>query len=162
MAEEGISLENIQQMESQVRDEYELRYARGAHKMLSKHAPDEIKDSIRKWSNEFQGKSILSTLQDLSLFARNNDNPEALLKVIEDRAGNFVKDIPDEYNDGIWQDARKAREIASNAPWSNIAYLLWEKTAEKYKEMHGDIPETEEEKKQFEEAKQRAKTTKVI
>jgi len=38
---------------------------------------------------------------------------------------------------------------------------MWEKTAAKYKEIHGEIPQTPEEKQQLQEAKERAKTIKV-
>lgn len=161
MSEEGMSLENLQRFDSQFRKEYETRYAKGAHEMLASVPPEEIKSSVQKLGTSFEGKSILSSVQMLSLFARSNENPEAILTTIEREAEDFVKDSPTENHDGTWKDVKRVRELTQNSPMGNVTYLLWEKTAGKYKEIHGDWPQTDEEKQRLEEAIERAKTVKV-
>ena len=161
MAEDGITLENAQKFDAQVNKEYKVRYATGAHKMLSPLTPDEVRSEVQEISTKIEGKSIVSSLSSLSLFARSSENPEAILNAISGAADKFIKDEPNEYDDGTWKDVKTALELTKNGPLSNVAYLLWEETASKYEDIHGHIPQTAEEIKKFEEAKARAPKLKV-
>lgn len=159
----GPTLENMQRFDAQVNQEYMTRYATGAHEMLAAVTPDQIKSSVKEYETSFGGrKNILASVQSLAMFARSNVDPEAILTAIGRDAEDFAKDSPTEHNDGTWEDVRTMNELMANSPLGNITALLWEKTATVYKDRYGKMPETEEEKQRFEDAKVRAKTTKVI
>ena len=161
MLEEGMTLKTMQRVDSQINEEYETRHAKGAHEMLASTTPEEIKSLVRELGKNFDGTSILSSVQTLSLFARSSTDPKAILAAIEHDAEDFAKESPTESHDGTWRDVKKARELTQDSPLGNVTYLLWEKTARKYKETHGEMPRTDEEKRRLEEAKERTQKTKV-
>ena len=163
MAEGGISLENARQVDTQINREYELRSATGATEAVSRLTPNQIRNEVHGLEKAFEGKDILSTFQRTSLFAKTAKNPEALLKMIDSESERFVKDAPTETHDGTWLDIRRMKELtlAKNSELAQVANLLWEATARKYEERFGKMPQTPEEKQQFEEAKARAKETTV-
>lgn len=179
MAEEGITeevlkefnmsletkkkLDAVSELVPQNKTEYEVRIANAAIEGFSSKSVDEVKESVAKLENEFgDKKEILSALKSIALFARTTDNPEALLNTIDQHAESFVKETPTEQHDGTWHDVRKARELAVNdIGINNVAHLMWEKTSRRYIDMYGEMPQTQEEKQKFEDAKKRATKLKV-